>query len=43
MGDTDEWHVDVDCSDLRDFDESLYRQLVRYPQVPLSCAKTRGY
>lgn len=33
MGDTDEWFVELDCEDLRDFEMSLYDQLVSYPQV----------
>lgn len=35
--DTDATHFDLDCQDLRAFDDSLYRQLVRYPQevVPI--------
>lgn len=33
MADTDEWHVDMDCTHLRQHDPDLYRQLVRYPQV----------
>lgn len=35
---TDEWHLDLDCADLRQYDMNMYQKLVHYPQVRLEYA-----